>query len=153
MERSDRDKKAKSFRVSRPLEKETLSAKDRFREYWKKVQDLVKGKSILLIGLSLFIMLVNTPSLLIPPRHFQVGEVAPYDIKAKQDLLVEDQTATELKKQETAAAAPAVYDFDEEAVTAVSRAFNCSASVSKKAPVRPPQREMRSGKNWIRPGG
>ncbi|RPH86711.1 MAG: HDIG domain-containing protein, partial [Desulfobacteraceae bacterium] len=121
MERSDRDKKVKSFRVSRPLEKEPFSARDRFLEQWKKVRDLLKGKLILLIGLCLFIMLVNTPSLLIPPHHFEAGEAAPYDIKARQDLLVEDQAATELKKQETANAAPAIYDFDEEAVTALTQ--------------------------------
>ncbi len=124
MERSDRDKKTKSFRISRPLEKEPGSVKDRFQEQWKKIRDLARGKSILLVGLCLFIMLVNTPSLLIPPRHFQVGEVAPFDIKAKQDLLVEDQAATELKKQETANASPAVYDFDEEAVPALAQSIH-----------------------------
>jgi putative nucleotidyltransferase with HDIG domain len=121
MERPDREKKGKSFRVSRPLEKEPFQAKVWFLEQWKKVQDLVKGKLILLIGLCLFIMIVNTPSLLIPPHRFQVGEAATYDIKAKQDLLLEDQAATELKKQETANALPPVYDFDEEAVTALTQ--------------------------------
>ena len=121
MERSDRDKKAKSFRISRTLGKEAISASDRFLEQWNKVKDLAKGKLILLIGLCLFIMVVNTPSLLLPPHHFQVGEVAPYDIKAKQDLLVEDQDATESKKAEVANAVPAVYDFDEGAVTALTQ--------------------------------
>ncbi len=121
MERSDRDKKVKSFRISGRWEKEPISPKDRFLEQWNKVQDLVKGKLILLIGLCLFIMVVNTPSLLIPPHHFQVGEVAPYDIKAKQDLLVEDQDATDSKKKEAANAVPAVYDFDEGAVSALTQ--------------------------------
>ncbi len=140
MERSDRDKKAKSFRISRLSEKDPLSARDRFREQWNKVQDLVKGKLILLIGLCLFIMLVNTPSLLIPPHHFQVGEVAPNDIKAKQDLLVEDQAATERKKQEAANAAPAVYDFDEEAVAALTQrihqGFQLLRDAVRKGPAR-----------------
>ncbi len=43
--------------------------------------------------------------------------MAPYDIKAKQDLLVEDQDATESKKGEVANAVPAVYrNLDEGAV-------------------------------------
>lgn len=121
MERSDRDKKVKSFRVSRPGEKETLSFRDRFLKQGKGFLELVKGKPVLLIGLCLFIMLVNTPSLLLPPHTYQVGEVAPYDLKAKQDLLVEDKEATALKKQEVANAAPAVYDFDEEAVAALTQ--------------------------------
>jgi cyclic-di-AMP phosphodiesterase PgpH len=121
MERSDREKKAKSFRVSRPGDKDLLSFRDRFLEQWKALLALVKGKPVLLIGLCLFIMLVNTPSLLIPPHTYRVGEVAPYDLKAKQDLLVEDKEATTLKKQEVANATPAVYDFDEEAVNALTQ--------------------------------
>ena len=85
---------------------------------------------------------MNTPSLFIPPHHFQVGEVAPNDIKAKQDLLVEDQAATELKKQEAANAAPAVYDFDEEAVAALTQrihqGFQLLRDAARKGPVGPP---------------
>ncbi len=86
---------------------------------------------------------MNTPSLLIPPHHFQVGEVAPNDIKAKQDLLVEDQAATELKKQETANAAPAIYDFDEEAVAALTQRIHQGFATAprcrqKRRPVGPP---------------
>jgi cyclic-di-AMP phosphodiesterase PgpH len=121
MERTDRDRKVKSFRVSRPGEKETLAFRDRLKEQWEALLTLVKGKPVLLIGLVLFIMLVNTPSLLIPPHAYKVGELAPYDLKAKQDLLVEDKEATALKKQEVGNATPAVYDFDEEAVAALTQ--------------------------------
>ena len=121
MERSDRNKKVKSFRVSRPGEKDPLSFRERVLEKGKAFLELVKGKPILLIGLCLFIMVVNTPSLLIPPHTYRVGEMAPYALMAKQDLLVEDRAATELKKQEAANSSPAVYDFDEEAAVALTR--------------------------------
>ena len=101
---------------------------------------------ILLIGLCLFIMLVNTPSLLDSAPPFQVGDVAPNDIKAKQDLLVEDQAATEQKKQEAANAAPAVYDFDEEAVAALTQRIQHGFQLLREPIRKRLRQDRRSGK-------
>lgn len=121
MERSDRDRKHKNFRISKREETEKPSWGDRLRRWREKSQALLRGKSSLLVLLCLLIMVVDAPSLIIPSRTYQLGEMAPFDLKAKQNELVEDREATEQKRREAAQTAPDVYDFDEEFGPALQR--------------------------------
>ncbi|MBI5583109.1 MAG: HDIG domain-containing protein [Deltaproteobacteria bacterium] len=121
MERSERERKHKPFRITRKEESEARPWKERLRQLGEKFGGLLRGKSSLLVLLCLLIMVVDAPSLIIPPRSYHLGELAPFDLKARQDVLVEDREGTEQKKKEAAQAVADVYDFDEEAGPALQR--------------------------------
>jgi membrane-associated HD superfamily phosphohydrolase len=113
MEKSEKDSKKKISRISRLGETKKLSLKENVHKAWKFFLSLLKEKFFLLFILCLFIALVNAPSLFIPSKTYQVGEVADFDIKASQDILVEDKIATDLRRQESGASVLSVYDFNE----------------------------------------
>jgi hypothetical protein len=52
------------------------------------------------------------PSLLATRPRYDAGDVAKKDIKAPRDFLVEDQAATEIKRQQAVQAVLTLYDFD-----------------------------------------
>ncbi|MBI4764569.1 MAG: HDIG domain-containing protein [Deltaproteobacteria bacterium] len=113
MEKSEKDHKKKTSKVSRLGETKKISIKEYLGNTWQHFLSLTKEKFFLLFLLSLFITLVNAPGLLIPVSTYRVGEVPNHPIKASHDLLMEDPAATEHKKQEAAASVLAVYDFNE----------------------------------------
>jgi cyclic-di-AMP phosphodiesterase PgpH len=113
MEKSEKDNKKKTSKVSRLGETKKISIKEYLNNSWVKFLSLIKEKFFLLFLLSLFITLVNAPSLLIPVPTYRVGEVPTHPIRASQDILMEDLAATEQKRQEAAALALSVYDFNE----------------------------------------
>jgi cyclic-di-AMP phosphodiesterase PgpH len=113
MEKSDKDHKKKTSKVSRLGETKRVSLKEYLNSSWVQFRSLFKEKIFLLFLLSLFITLVNAPSLLIPVSTYRVGEVPTHPIKATHDILMEDPAATEQKRQETAASVLSVYDFNE----------------------------------------
>lgn len=72
-------------------------------------------KLFLLAGLSLVLALLLAPPPQRPLHHYQVGQIAREDLKAPQDLLVEDADTTAKRQQEAIAQVPPVLDLDEEA--------------------------------------
>lgn len=67
---------------------------------------------LLALGLFLILVLISSPILTIPRPKIKVGDIAPRDIKASQDLEVID-TAETLKIQEAAAnKVRPIYDFN-----------------------------------------
>ena len=113
MEKSEKDHKKKTSKVSRLGETKKISLKEYLGNTWQHFLSLTKEKIFLLFLLSLFITLVNAPSLLIPVSTYRVGEVPAHPIKASHDLLMEDPAATEHKKQDATASVLSVYDFNE----------------------------------------
>jgi putative nucleotidyltransferase with HDIG domain len=113
MEKPEKDHKKKTAKVSRLGETKKVSVKEYLNNSWVQFLSLTKEKFFLLFLLSLFIALVNAPSLLISTPSYRVGEVLTHPIKASGDLLMEDPAATEQKKHEAAASVLSVYDFDE----------------------------------------
>ncbi|HMK65862.1 MAG TPA: HDIG domain-containing protein [Thermodesulfobacteriota bacterium] len=114
MDKSEKETKKKPPRISRLGETPKLSTKDNLARLIKTLFPHLREKFFLLFFLCLFITLANTPSLFFPSAHYKVGEIAQSDIKASQDVLVEDQVLTDQKRQEIAAQTPTVYDFDEQ---------------------------------------
>ena len=133
MERSDRDRKHKNFRISRRGENEPRPLQERLRGGAARLRGLLQRKPALLIALCLFVMVVNAPSLILPPRSYQLGEVAPVDLKARRDQLIEDREATEQKKKEAAQAVLAVYDFDEEVGSLLQQRIRQGFQVGREA--------------------
>ncbi|MCU0559008.1 MAG: HDIG domain-containing protein [Desulfobacterales bacterium] len=66
----------------------------------------------LLIAVILLFALILHPNLLVSKLAYTSGDVAEKDIKAPKDLLVEDQTATDIKRQQALQEVLTVYDFD-----------------------------------------
>lgn len=66
MERSDRDRKHKNFRISRRGENEPRPLQERLRGGAARLRGLLQRKPALLIALCLFVMVVNAPSLIRP---------------------------------------------------------------------------------------
>ncbi|MCD6319460.1 MAG: HDIG domain-containing protein [Candidatus Desulfofervidaceae bacterium] len=69
---------------------------------------------VVILFSSLFIALVFYPNLVISPKHYQLGDIAESDIKAKRDFLVEDVATTESYRQEAREKVAPVYNFEEQ---------------------------------------
>lgn len=65
-----------------------------------------------LVAVTLLFALILHPDLLVSKLAYTAGDVAEKDIKAPKDFLVEDQTATEIKRQQALQEVLTVYDFD-----------------------------------------
>lgn len=72
-------------------------------------------KSLLLVGFSLAIACLLTPSFTVTNPSYRLGDVADRNLKAKRDFLIEDQQATSTRREEAALQAPLVYDLEENA--------------------------------------
>ena len=71
----------------------------------------VQRMAILIVAAMLLSVLL-TPAINFSPPHFKVGSIAPKDVKADRDFLVEDRTSTEQKKRESVERTRSVYDYD-----------------------------------------
>ncbi|OQY49450.1 MAG: hypothetical protein B6240_03220 [Desulfobacteraceae bacterium 4572_87] len=88
------------------------------RPFW--FRDDTKKWSIF-IGLSLIFSILLFPSILTPPKTYNLGDVADRDIKASREFLVENTELTEKNRQEAIRAVLPVYDFDPTATDVVPR--------------------------------
>ena len=66
---------------------------------------------ILVLTTILFIIILY-PSLIITKHKYALGDVVERDIKATRDFFIEDQAATDKKRQQAMADVLTVYDFD-----------------------------------------
>jgi cyclic-di-AMP phosphodiesterase PgpH len=139
MEKTDKEIKKKPQRTSRLGEVKKVSLKEHLENIWRMFFSLLQERFFILFLLCLFIILVNAPSLFIPAKTYHLGEVANFDIKASQDVLMEDKTATDLKRQDAGASVLAVYDFFEpvalELQQKVHLGFQRMREVFKKQPI------------------
>ena len=71
------------------------------------------GKILLLLGFSLTAALILYPRPQEKVFPYQVGDIANHDVKATQDLLIEDAESTAKRRQELLDEVPMVYDFDD----------------------------------------
>jgi membrane-associated HD superfamily phosphohydrolase len=81
-----------------------------------------------LVIVAVILSFLITPEFYISHPQFKIGSIAPKDIKADKDLLVEDRASTEQKKRESIQGTKSVYDYDnalaEHLVSSVSSAFS-----------------------------
>ena len=75
---------------------------------------------ILVLSAILFIIILY-PSLVITTHQYNLGDVVERDIKAKRDFFIEDQAATDKKRQQAVADVLTVYDFDANLVKTLNR--------------------------------
>lgn len=67
---------------------------------------------LLLAALIVLLTLIILPKGGLIPVHYQPGDIAPRNVKAPRDLLVQDQELTEQKRVEAAETTLPVYDYD-----------------------------------------
>lgn len=83
------------------------------------------------------------PNLVIEKHQYHLGDVAQRDIKAPKDFFIEDQAATEIKRQKAAAEVVTVYDYDADLVTTlthrVQQAFSAARAGLEKKQMIPDQ--------------
>jgi len=82
-----------------------------------RTHDLLAGQPFgvrlgLMIAVPLLFTLIIYPNLLVTRFPYGLGDVAEKDVKAHRDFLVEDQTATEIKRQQAIQDVLTVYDLD-----------------------------------------
>ena len=88
----------------------------RFGREWSTPQRL---KWILVITLSVTISILLFPGILTRPADYRIGDVAPRDIKASHDFLIENKELTEKDREKAMKDVLAVYDFDSSALDIV----------------------------------
>jgi len=64
------------------------------------------------IGTALILTLLLSPSLQLPLKKYRAGDISTKEIKATQDILVEDQRSTQEKRAEAERSVLSVYDYD-----------------------------------------
>ena len=76
---------------------------------------------LLLVAVTLLFTLIIHPNLLVTRLPYGLGDVAEKDVKAQRDFLVEDQTATEIKRQQAVQDVLTVFDIDTELAGRLAR--------------------------------
>jgi putative nucleotidyltransferase with HDIG domain len=84
-----------------------------------KSHELLGGRTsgvllVLMIAVPLLFTLIIYPNLLVARFNYGLGDIAEKDVKAHRDFLVEDQAATEIKRQQAVQDVLTVYDLDTE---------------------------------------
>ena len=76
----------------------------------------LRFRLFVLIAVTALFMLILYPNLMVTKLAYTAGDVAEKDIKAPKDFLVEDQTATDIKRQQAVQDILTVYDNDTDLV-------------------------------------
>ena len=78
----------------------------------RNLENLYSRKWLLLAALSIVISMLVSPSFIVENPHYQLGEIADRNVKAKHDFLIEDEEATAKKREEAIRQSPIVFDLD-----------------------------------------
>lgn len=73
-----------------------------------------RNRSILLLSTALLLTFAILPSQQTSKLSYKVGEIAASDIRANQDLLVEDKALTEQRRNDAANNAPVIYNLSDQ---------------------------------------
>jgi putative nucleotidyltransferase with HDIG domain len=83
------------------------------RSSWgEKVKSPYYQKWLIGIMTTLLLALLLLPTLSLPIKEYRIGDIATKEIKATQDLLVEDENSTREKRMEAEKSVLSVYDYD-----------------------------------------
>ena len=76
-------------------------------------KDPAKQRWLILALLSIVLTVMLLPTVTIMAPHYKIGAIADKNIKADRDFLVEERTATELKRLEAAKSSRNIFDLDD----------------------------------------
>lgn len=95
---------------------------DKLLKHRTWLQDRPLGvRLLLLMAVTLLFTLIIHPNLLVTRHPYGLSDVAEKDVKAQRDFLVEDQAATELKRQQAVQDVLTVFDIDTEIAGRLAR--------------------------------
>ena len=100
---------AKKQKAPRRTERERGTRKSAPDHAWLKPET---KRWYILLSLSIIISILLFPSILAPPKIYNLGDVAERDIKASNEFLIENKELTEKNRQEAIKSVNPVYDFD-----------------------------------------
>jgi putative nucleotidyltransferase with HDIG domain len=89
----------------------------RHRLWLERIKTPPYQKWFIGIGTALLLTLLLSPTLQLPLKNYQVGDIVRKEIKSGQDLLVEDETLTQEKRIEAERSVLSVYDYDQSVLT------------------------------------
>ena len=96
--------------------------KERYKEPGNKFQDYDRRFRWVILGtVAVLFSLILFPSLVITRHQYSLGDVAERDIKSPRDFFIEDQTATEVYRQQSVDKVLTVYDYDSDLARVLSR--------------------------------
>ncbi len=107
---------------------------------------------VVLVAVPIVFSLILYPRIMVPRLQYAVGDVAEKDVKAPRELLVKDQAATEIKRQQAVQEVLTVYDQDNELSARLARMVEEAfadlramrrAALENKVPGPPPAEEAR----------
>jgi putative nucleotidyltransferase with HDIG domain len=75
----------------------------------------------ILAAITIIFTLLLYPNLVITKHRYDLGDVAERDVKAPKDFFVEDEAATEKKRQQAMAVVLTVYDYDADLATTLTQ--------------------------------
>jgi cyclic-di-AMP phosphodiesterase PgpH len=104
----DKDKREPEKRPARSAGRPATNGKS----VKHRLQRLVFQEWFVLVALSLVVTLILSSNFVNPGPTYHEGDVADHNIKARQDLLIEDEQPTQKKREEAAQESPLVYDLD-----------------------------------------
>jgi cyclic-di-AMP phosphodiesterase PgpH len=135
MER-ERKGRARPVRGLRPLLTKlgvvTVSKSSGLKIAWREI-----GITALLVA-TLTVLLL--PRLQLQTRTLAIGDIAPADIKAQTDFLLEDEVSAQKKRQEAEDRILPVYDFDQHAIEAIDQRLQWAMQTIEAAyKIRPPE--------------
>jgi putative nucleotidyltransferase with HDIG domain len=139
----------KKFLSHIPFIKSSNGMRD--RSWLERIKATTFQKWAVGIVTALLLTLILSPSLQLPIKDYEVGDIATKDIKSSQDLLVEDEKSTQEKRIEAVKSVLSVYDFDPtvltEAETRIRSTFQSLSTSFRKGEKGPGQNELRR-KEW-----
>ena len=100
----------KKFLSHFPFLKTTNGLRD--RSWMERIKTPYYQKWFIGIGTALILAVLVSPTLQLPLKKYQVGDIAHKEIKSTQDLLVEDEKSTQEKRIEAERSTLSVYDYD-----------------------------------------
>ncbi len=98
------------------MESSFIGRVSRFGRNWLQPLRL---RWVIVVTLSIIISVLLFPGILIRPADYKIGDVAPRDIKASHDFLIENKDLTEKDRDKASRDVLAVYDFDGSALNLI----------------------------------
>jgi cyclic-di-AMP phosphodiesterase PgpH len=86
-----------------------------------RLSELICQEWFILVSLSLLVAFMLGSTFISIAPHYDVGDVADRNIKAKHDFLIEDEQSTQKKREEAAQESPLIFDFDENLAAAIAQ--------------------------------
>jgi len=89
----------------------------RHRLWLERIKTPTYQKWFIGIGTALLLTFFLSPTLQLPLKDYQVGDIVRKEIKSAQDLLVEDEKSTQEKRIEAERSVLSVYDYDQDVLS------------------------------------